>query len=168
MRSIVTVVAVLAGSLAHAGELSRDGLDCGNILMPPTEMTLSEPDVPYHVIYGDIAAIRDYCRTMWAAPEDTPRGCTIEERAGLWYIYIDNQTQTEIEMACVLFHEKAHLPPNKWEHHPPYSAAVDAAGRWRPVATGPRFRSSAAAGLFFAGRPQIALPDPPWLAPYEP
>lgn len=69
------------------------------------------PNVPFEVYHMANEDIRSNCRYTG---NDVISGCVVLETDPA-EIYIDWSLSEEMA-ACVLMHEKAHLPPNNWTH----------------------------------------------------
>jgi hypothetical protein len=98
------------------------------------------PDVPYHVFYFPASGMQDMCRYISGPEAMAPFGCSVEEKPGLWHIYIDNERRSLTQQFCTLWHERAHLPPLRWKHPPGNGWYLTEGGHIRPGPTGPNYR----------------------------
>jgi hypothetical protein len=100
---------VLAAAPAAGGQASV----CSEELIPADKR--AAPTVEYNVVFLDQNQVRHMCGYEWAASRDYLWGCASDEGDGLWNIYVEKRLD-EMNRACVILHEKAHLPPNLWVH----------------------------------------------------
>lgn len=87
--------------------------------MPPPSLIVKEPTVVYHVIFVGSDLMLELCGTPDWPIKRAAFGCSVNERYDEWWIYINNEAQGLGEQFCTFWHEKAHLPPNNWQHPPP-------------------------------------------------
>src|SRR5689334_11198975 len=83
---------------------------CSAALIPLDKR--AEPTVEYEVLFFEQPTLRKMCQHEWAASRDYIWGCAASER-GFWGIYVEARLD-DANRACVIMHEKAHLPPNSW------------------------------------------------------
>jgi hypothetical protein len=107
----------------------------------------AEPTVPYYIVFLEQNQIRHVCEYEWTSSHDNIMGCAADNGDGSYNIYIEKRLD-EANRACVIQHEKAHLPPNLWVHAgsynlipgPMYRRDVHLT-RWRNyVATSPKLK----------------------------
>lgn len=108
---------------------------------PPPPGFEREPTVKYRVWPTPITHIDFFCNSL-DAPYGHVWGCSMEVDDGEWWIYLRDDLGAE-ETQCMLRHEKAHLPPNNWDHGPSWPAYFDG-GVWRTkLSSGPISRGVA-------------------------
>jgi hypothetical protein len=107
LRELAAVFVVLGTSTAALAGPCDDGV-------PPVQFRKA-PTVPYVVKLVDETGIFSRCQTSPTHPQGTMIlwGCAKQVSATSFAIYINKDT-TASEQACILAHEKAHLPPNYW------------------------------------------------------
>jgi hypothetical protein len=124
------------------------------VRQPPTELQ-SPPSVSFRVWPVPVTHIDFFCNSF-DAPYGLVEGCSVEDEGG-WLIYIRDDLGDE-ETECILRHEKAHLPPNNWDHGPSWPAYFDG-GVWRTkLSSGPISRGVAGRAAVmerFKARPKL-------------
>ena len=108
---MLRILGVTLLTLAAVGQAVAGPCDDG---VPPAQFRKT-PTVPYTVKLVDETGIFSKCRTSATHALGTMVlwGCAKQISATSFAIYI-NQDTTASEQACILAHEKAHLPPNYW------------------------------------------------------
>lgn len=110
-RLVVCIAALSLSSPAMAGW-------CGYETPPPEYR--NEPSVAYKIFDQPSEMLDETCHTD-GGPPGFIGACAEEvvsaqeQPPGFWIIYIRNDVSAE-DRECILLHEKAHLPPNNWEH----------------------------------------------------
>jgi hypothetical protein len=74
----------------------------------------AEPTVPYEVYNWPYEDVQDWCGQFVRGGSEF-RGCVFDQGNGIRVVLIDDALSDEMK-ACVLLHEKAHMPPNNWDH----------------------------------------------------
>lgn len=128
---------------------------------PPPADKRAEPTVEYHVLYLGPLNFAMACMAEWLPMAVLPGGCSVEELDGSWNIYIQDWPP-EDQRKCILTHEKAHLPPNNWQHGPFRGSYLDADGLWQP-SRGPRIRRSVHKDWSSPNEQYPPPPLPDWL-----
>lgn len=67
------------------------------------------PTVLYDVLYITKTDMKPTCG------DSGSYGCAVKAGTGYWQIYVRNDIVPRMRH-CVIFHERAHLPPNNWRH----------------------------------------------------
>ena len=115
-----TAIAVAASCMALtgvtlAGEFPRPevfGKPCHVERIPLNKR--AEPTVRYTVTYQSWRHLQTTCETNHNTPDNMAWGCARLDTSPM-QIFIDAALSDDMK-ACVLLHEKAHLPPNNWVH----------------------------------------------------
>ena len=105
---------VFAAALWAGGALAHHGGGCHWDRIPLDRR--DEPTVAYEIVALPFGSLQHVCQSP-GTPDNFVWGCASQEGDDLYYIYID-KTLTDDDLACVIAHEKAHLPPNAGRQKP--------------------------------------------------
>lgn len=98
---------------------------------PVPEQFTQEPTVSFKVFDVPPELLNEYCEWRYV-PVGMAAGCTMDVGGGWWFVYIRSDFDAE-EYACTLLHEKAHMPPNNWDHGDNYEGKVPGPKYRRPI-----------------------------------
>lgn len=126
---IVTVSPALAGWCDFAPPADKrtpPSVPFYDIAYPPDEMGAAcfDASVPSEMIGA--------CAYPVASPD---------AKGGIIWVIPHRDDLDDAEYECVIMHEKAHMPPNNWDHGPDWQSYLSD-GQWRP-APGARWRRPA-------------------------
>lgn len=134
MRAIAASLMVLTLCLPAAA------LECR---VPPPMDKRQPPSVPYYEMSYPPEKMAEACGAPMF-PAGLIGACTGPEQSldveggWIWVIrYREDFTDDQYE--CAMLHEKAHMPPNNWDHGPTWRS-YNSAGKWRPAPAGPQWR----------------------------
>jgi hypothetical protein len=137
------------------------GHDWCSYLVPPPDQR-EEPTVKYLVHLAPPADLSWLCSSFGGHPVGMAGGCARNQGADQngnehWVIFVRADLSPE-HTACVLLHEKAHLPPNNWSHGPACALRI-LPGNKAP-APGPKWRRLDHVDPFFfvRGRGGVGVP----------
>lgn len=107
MRNILAALLMLIVTVTPAVA------DCGNIVMPPAQFLTPKVDAPIRwVPYWDVDPL---CRALGVVVvfgHGRVEACNYRDDTG-WHIVLPTGLDSETT-TCLLVHERAHLPPNRW------------------------------------------------------
>ena len=160
MRIIVAATVCLWASAASAG-----WCDYG---VPPPQYR-QEPSVRYYVHEVSLEDLAVHCPVSPGDIAEIQGACVhtlIRSLDGDYAAIFIRNDLTDEEYECVVLHEKAHLPPNVWDHGPEWRSYKDKNGQWRPNPS-PRWRRPVHVDpfIFVRGRVgnRVEEPMPDWL-----